>query len=299
MWILFLILWLLFGSLGSVVMTRFADWINKKNLRGFFFGRSECPHCQHKLHAKNLIPLVSYLVQWGKCAYCKQKISRIYPVLEILSGMIFVATYFFLKNFWIETLVVWLLANWLLVILLVYDLQKYELHMIARILLLTLGTIANINLSGGSDGNFLMSTLMFGVTFWLIYLFAKRYVTMRFKKHEEWFGQGDIFLAVSIGTLFPLVLSLHQLSFSWMMIANVLILFVLLSSIVGLIRAWIQYLLHWQLIMNNWKWNVNSQFSILHSQSKVIPFFPAMIIAFWILARKLPFFISLILPLAW
>jgi hypothetical protein len=58
-----------------------------------------------------------------------------------------------------------LLANWLLVILLVYDLQKYELHMIARILLLTLGTIANINLSGGSDGNFLMSTLMFGVTF--------------------------------------------------------------------------------------------------------------------------------------
>jgi hypothetical protein len=132
----------------------------------------------------------------------------------------------------------------------------------------------------------LMSTLMFGVTFWLIYLFAKRYVTMRFKKHEEWFGQGDIFLAVSIGTLFPLVLSLHQLSFSWMMIANVLILFVLLSSIVGLIRAWVQYFLNWKLKIENWKLNI-------------IPFFPAMIIAFWILARKLPLFISLILPLAW
>lgn len=63
MWILFLILGLLCGSLGSVVMTRFADGINKKNLRGFFFGRSECPHCTHTLHAKDLIPLVSYLVQ--------------------------------------------------------------------------------------------------------------------------------------------------------------------------------------------------------------------------------------------
>lgn len=297
MWILFLILGLLCGSLGSVVMTRFADGINKKNLRGFFLGRSKCPHCQHKLQAKHLVPLVSYLVQWGKCAYCKQKISRIYPVLEILCAVIFVASYVFLKDFGIETLVAWLLVNWLLIILLIYDLQKYELHMIVRILLLTLGIVANINLSGGSDGNFLISTVMFGGVFLLMYLFAKWYVSIRFHHRGEWFGQWDIFLAVGIGTLFPLIFSLHQLSFSWILIANVLILFILLSSIVGLIRAGWQYVL--QKIFHRFSFSLIRGQVTLHSSLKIIPFFPAMIIAFWILSRKLPFFISLIFPFAW
>jgi prepilin signal peptidase PulO-like enzyme (type II secretory pathway) len=275
-----LFLWLIFWSLGSVVMTRFSDWITKAKLRGFFFGRSECPDCKHTLKAKNLVPVISYLVQWGKCEYCKKKISRIYPVLELLCAGIFLITYFLLKDFWIETLVFWLLMNRLLILLLVYDLQKYELHMIVRILLMTLWIVANINISWGNDWNFLMSTLMFGGTFLLIYLFAKRYVKMRFKKHEEWFGQGDIFLALSIWMLFPIILSFNQLPFSLMMLAKTLILFVILSSIIGLIRAWIQYL-------------------ITKKASNIIPFFPAMIIAFWILAWKLSFFISLVFPLAW
>ena len=88
--------------------------------------------------------------------------------------------------------------NRFFILLLVYDLQKYELHMILRVLLTALGIVANINISGGSDGNALMSAIMFGVVFLLIYLFAKRYVRMRFKKNEEGFGQGDIFLAGSI-----------------------------------------------------------------------------------------------------
>jgi prepilin signal peptidase PulO-like enzyme (type II secretory pathway) len=278
--ILMIFLWLIFWSLGSVVMTRFSDWITKAKLRGFFFGRSQCPECKHTLKAKNLVPVVSYLMQWGKCEYCKKKISRIYPVLEVLCAGVFLITYFLLKDFWIETLVFWLLINRLLILLLVYDLQKYELHMVLRVLLTTLSIVANINISGGSDWNFLMSTLMFGGTFLLIYLFAKRYVHMRFKKHEEWFGQGDVFLAVSIWLLFPIVFSFQHLSFSLILLVKTLILFVILSSIIGLIRAGLQYL-------------------ITKKASKIIPFFPAMIIAFWILAWKLSFFISLVFPLAW
>lgn len=284
--IVILILWLIFGSLGSVLMTRFADWINKKKLHGFFFWRSQCPDCKHILKAKNLVPVVSYIVQWGKCEYCKKKISRIYPVLELLCAGIFLITYFLLKDFWIETLVFWLLTNRFFILLLVYDLQKYELHMVIRVLLMTAWIVANINVSGGSDGNFLMSAIMFGVTFLLIYFFAKRYVKMRFNTHEEWFGQGDIFLAVSIGILFPIILSFHQLSFSLMLLANVLILFVMMSSIIGLIRAWLQFLFqkifhYWKLEIGNWKLGI-------------IPFFPAMIIAFWILAWKAPYFITLL-----
>ncbi|MCX6823622.1 MAG: prepilin peptidase [candidate division SR1 bacterium] len=270
---------LIFGSLGSVMMTRFSDGITRTKLRGFFFGRSQCPDCKHILKAKNLVPVVSYLVQGGKCAYCKKKISRIYPVLEILCAIVFLITYFLLKDFGMETLVFGLLMNRFLILLLVYDLQTYELHMVLRILLTTLGVVANINISGGSDGNFLMSTIMFGMTFFLIYVFAKRYVQMRFKKHEEGFGQGDVFLAVSIGLLFPIVLWFQHLSFSLMLLAKTLILFVILSSIIGLIGTGGAYL-------------------ITKKARKIIPFFPAMIIAFWILAWKLSFFISLVFPLA-
>jgi prepilin signal peptidase PulO-like enzyme (type II secretory pathway) len=273
--ILMLFLWLIFGSLGSVMMTRFSDGITLKKLRGFFFGRSECPHCKHVLQAKHLIPVVSYLVQWGKCAYCKKKISRIYPVLELLCAWIFVVTYFLLKDFWIERLIFWLLMNRFLILLLIYDLQKYELHMVLRVLFMALGIVANINVSGGNDWNALMSAIMFGVTFLLIYFFAKRYVHMRFKKNEEWFGQGDVFLAVSIWILFPIILSFHHLPFSLMMLVNVLILFILMSSIIGLIRAWLHYL-------------------ITKKTTKIIPFFPAMIIAFRILAWKAAYFIPLI-----
>lgn len=286
MWILFCCLWLIFGSLGSVVMIRFADGITKKNLRGFFFWRSQCPDCKHTLQAKNLVPVVSYLAQWGKCAYCWKKISRIYPVLEILCAGIFVAMYILLQDFWAKTIVFWLMINRLLLLLLVYDLRKYELHMIVWIVLMALGVVININISGGNDGNFLMSTMIFGVTFFLIYLFAKRYTKMRYKKNMEWFWQGDIYLAVAIGVLLPITFALQWIAFSRATLINVLILFVLMSSILWLIRAWCQYFLHWILKIKNWK---------LH----IIPFFPAMIIAFWLLSRKLPFFISLIFPLAW
>lgn len=287
MQLLILLLWLIFGSLGSVLLTRFADGITRTKLRCFFFGRSECPHCHKKLKVPHLIPVVSYLVQWGKCAYCWKRIFRIYPVLEILCAGIFVLTYFFLKDFWIETLVFWLLMNRLLILLLVYDLQKYELHIIIWILLTALAIVANINVSWGSDGNFLMSAIMFGTIFFLIYLFAKRYMKIRFKKNEEGFGQGDIFLAVSIWILFPIILSFHNLSFSFLTIVNVLILFILMSSILWLLRAWLQYLL-------NTFGTRTMEHDPKYISLKVIPFFPAMIIAFRIIAWKLPYFIILI-----
>ena len=291
--IFFFLIWLVFGSLGSVVMTRFADGITWTKLRGFFFWYSECPHCHHRLKAKNLVPLISYLVQWGRCEYCKKRISRIYPVLELLCAGIFVFTYFLLKDFWIPTLIFWFLTNRLLILLLVYDLKEYELHMTTWILLVIVWILANIFLHEGNLRYAFLSVLIFWALFTGIYFFGRRYAKMRFNQPEG-FGEGDIYLAVIFWILMPIVLSFHSLSFSFLTIINVLILFILLSSIIGLIRAWLQYLLNWQLKIKNWQWKENSQLSILHSQSKVIPFFPAMIIAFRILAWKLPYFITLI-----
>jgi len=283
--ILIALLWLIFGSLGSVILTRFSDGVTQKKLHGFFFWFSECPECKHRLTAKNLLPLISYLIQGGKCWYCSKNIPWIYPVLEILSAWIFLLTYFFLKDFWTWILVFWLLTNRLLILLLVYDLRTYELHMIVRILLVITWILANIIAPGWNLRYAMLSVLVFAWVFMWIYFFARRYAKMRFDQ-AEWFGQGDIYLASVIWLFLPLVLSLQWMIFSWWTIINVLILFTLLSSILGLIRSVFQFFI---------KKIFNNSPSVLHNLSlAIIPFFPAMILAFWIITWKGSYFISLI-----
>ncbi len=54
-------------------------------------GRSKCLACAKPLRAKHLVPLLSYLVQWGRCAFCGVKISLQYPIVEGLLGALYVA----------------------------------------------------------------------------------------------------------------------------------------------------------------------------------------------------------------
>lgn len=285
-----IILWLLFGSLGSVILTRFADGVTRTKLRGFFFWFSQCPHCEHRLRAKNLIPLVSYFFQWGKCRYCGAKISWIYPILEILSAWIFLWTYVWLQDFWTVFIVFWILTNRLLLLLLVYDIQKYELHMSTRTLLVATGVIGNLLLPNWNLWNALFASIAFIGVFLLIYLFAKRYVKIRFKTKQEWFWEGDIYLALIVGIYLPIILWHQNMLFSGSMIIKILIVFVLMSSVIWLIRAGIQFLLAKFL----WSNKLSKLSHITISPLKVIPFFPAMIIAFWILAWKCQFFITLL-----
>lgn len=51
--------------------------------------RSACPICGHQLKAYELIPLVSYIIQKGKCRDCKSRISPVYPIMELLTGVLF------------------------------------------------------------------------------------------------------------------------------------------------------------------------------------------------------------------
>lgn len=46
---------------------------------------SHCPECKHSLRAWQNIPIISYLVLLGKCAYCKTRISLRYPLIETLT----------------------------------------------------------------------------------------------------------------------------------------------------------------------------------------------------------------------
>jgi leader peptidase (prepilin peptidase)/N-methyltransferase len=54
--------------------------------------RSHCEHCRRTLGWKDLVPVVSYLVLKGKCRYCHVHIGYYYPIVEALTGLLFVIT---------------------------------------------------------------------------------------------------------------------------------------------------------------------------------------------------------------
>lgn len=54
--------------------------------------RSHCEHCRRTLQWNDLIPVISFLVLDGKCRYCRKEFSLYYPVVELLTGLLFVLT---------------------------------------------------------------------------------------------------------------------------------------------------------------------------------------------------------------
>lgn len=54
--------------------------------------RSACGTCKHTLSPLELIPILSYLIQKGKCKQCGAKISGFYPLIECLTGILFCLT---------------------------------------------------------------------------------------------------------------------------------------------------------------------------------------------------------------
>src|SRR3989338_685138 len=53
--------------------------------------RSYCPHCKKTLTILQNIPLLSFLWLKGRCGFCHQKISWQYPIVELLTAVLFCA----------------------------------------------------------------------------------------------------------------------------------------------------------------------------------------------------------------
>lgn len=81
--ILILILGLAIGSFLNVCIYRIP--IEKS----IAFPPSHCPKCEHKLSLIDLIPVLGYLINGGKCRYCKEKISLQYPIVELITAVVF------------------------------------------------------------------------------------------------------------------------------------------------------------------------------------------------------------------
>jgi leader peptidase (prepilin peptidase)/N-methyltransferase len=79
------------------------------------FPRSHCPRCKRQLAARELIPVVSYVVQGGKCRGCGEKISPLYPFVELSTAILFTISPL-LAGWSKELLVSWTLISLLMII---------------------------------------------------------------------------------------------------------------------------------------------------------------------------------------
>ncbi len=80
---LLFLLGLVIGSFLNVLIDRLP---NEESITG----RSHCDHCKTNLTWKDLFPVFSFITLGGKCRYCKKKLSLFYPLVEILTGVLFV-----------------------------------------------------------------------------------------------------------------------------------------------------------------------------------------------------------------
>ncbi len=81
--IIFFILGSVMGSFYHVLATRLS-----KN-QSIITPASHCEKCNHKLRWYELIPIVSYIMQGGKCLECKSKLSISYLLIEVCTGILF------------------------------------------------------------------------------------------------------------------------------------------------------------------------------------------------------------------
>lgn len=99
-----LILGLLVGSFLNVVIHRLPimmqrDWraqareflelpVESASTFNLVLPHSHCPHCDHEIRPWENLPLVSWLALRGKCSSCRAPISRRYPLVELLCGLL-------------------------------------------------------------------------------------------------------------------------------------------------------------------------------------------------------------------
>ena len=119
-----------------------------------------------KLEKRDLIPVISYVLSLGKCRHCKSKISIFYPVVEVLTGLLFALCYH-MFNYSYEFYIGVILSS-LFIIILVSDITYYiipdEVLIIGSILIIVLKVIFTGFIETG------LSILSGGLMFIVMYL---------------------------------------------------------------------------------------------------------------------------------
>ena len=153
-------------------------------------GKSYCDFCKSKLRLIDVLPIIGYLINRGKCYKCKHKISLIYPLFEIIGGLLFLVSFLLINDFNWELL----LAFTLITVLLVETISDiYHQIVIDSIWMIGAIIIAGIRLIQGQFIEYLISALILFAVLIILALLGK----LIFKKQA--LGGGDIKLFILIG----------------------------------------------------------------------------------------------------
>jgi len=202
---------LMVGSFLNAVIYRL------KTGESILFERSHCPECGHVLSWHELIPLVSFVVQRGRCLGCRKSISLQYPLVEIATGGIFLLIFLASRGLtqgdnFINFLYLGIIASFLIIIF-VYDLKHYIIPdkiiypaiLVSSIWYLVFGMFPDLNAIYSAVG---------ASAFFAIVFFASR---------GKWIGFGDVKLAFFMG-----------LFLGWPNVAAALFLAFVLGGIMGM-----------------------------------------------------------------
>lgn len=173
---------------------------------------SACPKCGTLIRPYDNIPVVSYLLLGGKCRACKAKISPMYPFVELLTALLFLACYLAF-GLTLETLK-WALFSALMVVLVFTDFRERILPDSVNFTGFGLGLLLSL-LTPPADGTagWLASRLfdssppvpalslvnaLLGAAFGsgLLWLVAEAYFRLR---HREGMGLGDVKMMLLVG----------------------------------------------------------------------------------------------------
>ncbi len=195
------------GSFLWVIVLRF----DKKEQ--FVCGRSKCPVCGHILKWQENVPLLSFIFLRGHCSACHKKISLLYPLTELMAGLLFMLALYLTFHepvtmanhlafyYFITLLLYYFITFSFLLLIFLFDYQyllipdKISLPAIIAVAFFQLVLTAFLNFSP----NFLIPNFLFLIFSAIIIssFFAAQY----FFSRGRWVGGGDIRLGFLIGLI--------------------------------------------------------------------------------------------------
>ncbi|MGE7882299.1 prepilin peptidase [Bacillus sp. NPDC094077] len=148
--------------------------------------RSHCHYCKHALKPKELIPIISFCIQNGRCTNCKRKIPIMYVVFELITGIIFLLTIYMIG---MERELIIILS--LFSLLLIISVTDYIYMLIPNRILISFALLLIIECIFVPLVTWIDSIIGSGIIFILLYCMQKVY--------PEGLGGGDIKLLSLLG----------------------------------------------------------------------------------------------------
>lgn len=164
--------------------------------------RSACARCQRQLSWYENIPVLSYLVLGGRCRSCRQPISIRYPIVELLTAVMFAAAMWHYGPG--PLLASRLIFGCMLIVLFAIDLEH---HLLPNAITLP-GIIVGLAFSVINPPGWVSSLIGIAVGGGVLWAIAEGYYRLR---HEEGLGMGDVKMLAMIGAFLGWQLTLVTL----------------------------------------------------------------------------------------